>query len=74
MKLLMKLFDILIRIIITIFIFIVILFFINKIIGIRRGKKYGWTWYEEVNTINNMLLNKYVAKDNKLYPLVLKKS
>lgn len=74
MKLIIKIFDILIRIIITVLIFFIILICVNKIIGIRREKNVGWTWYEETDTINNMLLNKYFADNNKLYPLVLKKS
>lgn len=74
MKLLTKIFDLLIRIIITVLILFIILICVDKIIGVRREKKYGWTWYDETKTINNMLLNKYVEKDNKLYPLILKKN
>lgn len=63
-----------IRIIITFLLLILILVCIDRIIGIRREKEYGWTWYSETIKINNMLINKYIDKDFALYPLVINRN
>lgn len=62
------------RILITFLISVIILVCIDKIIGIRRKKDEGWTWYDETQAINQMLLRKYIEKEDGLYPVVLNKN
>lgn len=63
-----------IRISITFLLLILILFCIDRLIGIRREKKYDWTWYSETKKINWMLIRKYIDSEFALYPLVINRN
>lgn len=66
--------ELILRILITFLILVIILVCIDRIIGIRREKDGGWTWFDETQAINQMLLRKYIEKEDKLYPTVLNKN
>ena len=68
MKQLKFMFWFIIRIIITFLLLILILLCIDRLIGIRREKQFGWTWYSETSKINQILLQKYIDNDYELYP------
>lgn len=74
MKQLKFMFWFIIRIIITFLLLILILLCIDRLIGIRREKQFGWTWYSETSKINQILLQKYIDNDYELYPLVINRN